>query len=153
MLRRIERRGRTEHVDLFDYILPADHPLPSDRREVIHIGALAQQMMFANYALCPTGIMVPSYFYLKSAECLQRLSKEIRDKFESYCDIMPSALACLPFLHACLEESQRLLPSDNTGLPRLSPGAIIDGHYIPKGVSCLFHFTGLTWAASPLIKC
>jgi len=42
VLRRIDRRGNTEHVDLFDYVIPADRPVPSDQRELIHIGALAQ---------------------------------------------------------------------------------------------------------------
>jgi cytochrome P450 len=37
-------------------------------------------------------------------------------------------------LHACLEESLRILPSNNMGLPRYSPGAMVDGQYIPKGV-------------------
>ena len=71
----------------------------------------------------------------RRAEYLQYLGKEIRGKFESYHDITPSALASLPILHACREESLRLLPSNNTGLRRISPGAIIDGHYIPKEVS------------------
>lgn len=135
VLRRIERRGNTEHVDLFDYILPADHPVPSDRRELTHIGALAQQMMFTNFGPVSDWYYGTLLFLLEQPECLQYLSKEIRDQFESYHDITPSATASLPFLHACLEESQRLLPSNNTGWPRLSPGAIIDGHYVPKGVS------------------
>ncbi len=42
VLRRIDRRGNTEHVDLFDYVIPADRPVSSDQRELIHIGALAQ---------------------------------------------------------------------------------------------------------------
>lgn len=135
VLRRIELRGNTEHLDLFDYVLPADRPVPSDRRELIHIGALAQQMMFANYGPMSDWYYGTLLFLLEEPECLQYLSREIRDKFESYHDITPSALASLPFLLACLEESLRLLPSNNTGLPRLSPGAIIDGHYVPKGVS------------------
>lgn len=152
VLRRIERRGNTKHVDLFDYVLPADHPVPSDERELVHVGALAQQMMFANYGPMSDWYYGTLVFLLEEPECFQYLSKEIRDKFESYHDIKPSALTPLPFLHACLEESLRLLSSNNTGLPRLSPGAVIDGHYIPKGVSPPLSFTCLTSAASPLIK-
>lgn len=136
VLRRIELRGNTEHVDLFDYVLPADQPVPSDPRELIHIGALAQQMMFANYGPMSDWYYGTLLFLHEEPRCLRDLSKEIRDKFKSYHDITPSAVASLPLLHACLEESQRLLSSNNTGLPRLSPGAFIDGHYIPKGVSC-----------------
>ena len=135
VLQRIGRRGDTEHVDLFDYVLPTDQPVPSDPRELIHIGALAQQMMFANYGPMSDWYYGTLLFLLDEPECLQHLSREIRDRFEDYHEITPSALASLPFLHACLEESLRLLPSNNTGLPRLSPGAMIDGHYVPKGVS------------------
>lgn len=135
VLRCIERRGNTEHVDLFNYVLPADCPIPPYQREFVHIGALAQQMMFANYGPMSDWYYGTLLFLLEEPECLQYLSEETRDKFESFHDITPSALASLPTLHACLEESLRLLLSNNTGLPRISPGAIIDGHYIPKEVS------------------
>ena len=135
VLRRIGRRGSTEHVDLFDYVLPVDSPVPSDRRELIHIGAIAQQMMFANYGPMADWYYGTLLFLLEEPGCLQGLSQMIRDQFENYQDITPTALTSLPFLHACLEESLRLLSSNNTGLPRLSPGASIDGYYVPKGVS------------------
>ena len=138
VLQRIERRGNTEHADLFGYILPDDRPVPSNWRELIQIGALAQQMMFANYGPMSDWYYGTLLFLLEEPECLQYLSEEIRDKFETYQNITPSALFSLPFLHACLEESQRLLLSNNTGLPRLSPGAIIDGQYVAKGVSFFF---------------
>ena len=137
VMRRIERRGKTEHLDLFDYVLPADRPVPSQQRELIHIGALAQQMMFANYGPMSDWYYGTLLFLLEEPECLQYLSKEIRDQSKTYQDITPSALTSLPYLHACLEESLRMLPSNNTGLPRLSPGAMIDGHYVPKGVRAL----------------
>lgn len=135
LLRRIDCRRDTEHVDLFDYVLPDDCPVPTDGQELIHIGSLAQQMMFANYGPMSDWYYGTLLFLLEEPECLQRLSKEIRETIESYQDIMPSSLNSLPFLHACLEESLRLLPSNNTGLPRLSPGTTIDGYHVPKGVS------------------
>ena len=139
VLRRIERRGKAEHVDLFDYVLPSHSPVPTEWRELIHIGALAQQMMFVNYGPMSDWYYGTFLFLLEEPKYLEYLSKEIRAKFESYQDVSPSAVALLPFLHACLEESLRLLPGNNTGLPRLSPGAVIDGHYIPKGVSFPSH--------------
>lgn len=138
--RRIDRRGDTEHVDLFEYVLPENCPVPADGQELIHIGSLAQQMMFANYGPMSDWYYGTLLFLLEEPECLQRLSKEITETIESYQDITPSSPNSLPFLHACLEESLRLLPSNNTGLPRLSPGDIIDGHYVPKGVSSTFPF-------------
>lgn len=40
----------------------------------------------------------------------------------------------LCYLHACLWEWLRVFPSNNTGLPRYSPGVVVVGHYIPKGL-------------------
>lgn len=134
VLRRIERRGHTEHVDLFDHILPVDAPVPSNPHELTHIGSLAQQMMFANYGPMSDWYYGTLVFLLDEPEYLKTLTKEIRDEVESYDDITPTAMTSLPFLHACLQESLRLLPGNNTGLPRFSPGAVIDGDYVPKGV-------------------
>ena len=150
VLRRIDRRGNTEHVDLFDYVLPVDRPVPSNPHDLTHTGALAQQMMFANYGPISDWYYGTILFLLDESDCMQILSKEIRDKFESYHDITPNVLASLPYLHACLEESLRLLPSNNTGLPRLSPGGIIDGHYVPKGVSR--ESLSRSYLASPLCQ-
>ena len=135
VLRHIERRSNTEHVDLFDYVLPADRPVPSDKRKLVHIGALAQQMMFAKYGPMSDWYYGTLVFLLEEPEYLHNLPKELRDRFATYHDITSSALASLPILHACLEEALRLLPSNNIDLPRISSGAIIDGHYIFKGVT------------------
>ena len=153
VLRRIERRGHTGHVDLFDYILPDGCDVPSDGRELTHIGALAQQMMFANYGPMSDWYYGTLLFLLEEPEYLQQLSKEIRETFGSYHDITPSSLNSLPILNACLEESLRLLSSNNTGLPRLSPGAIIDGHFVPKGVGSTSHLIYLPQVAPPLTNC
>ena len=135
VLQRIQRRGNTEHVDLFDHVLPVDQPVPTDRSGLTHIGALAQQMMFASYGPISDWYYGTLLFLLDYPESFQYLSKEIRSRFYKYDDITSSELNSLSYLHACLEESLRLLPSNNTGLPRLSPGAVVDGHYVPKGVS------------------
>lgn len=75
---------------------------------------------------------------LENPETHQLLTKEIRESFSSYERIIPGkTLTSLLYLHACVEETLRMLPSNNTGLPRISPGAMVDGHYIPKGVSRL----------------
>lgn len=39
---------------------------------------------------------------------------------------------------ACIEKTLSMLPSNNTGLPRVSLGAVVDGKYIPEGVSASF---------------
>jgi cytochrome P450 len=76
---------------------------------------------------------------LESPEARQFLITEIRESFTSYKDITPNTkLMSLPYLHACIEETLRILPSNNTGLPRVSSGAVVDGKYIPQGVGYIF---------------
>ena len=141
VLRRISRRGKTPHVDLSDHILLDGEPVPTEWRKLVHISSIAQQMVFANYGPVADWYYGTLLLLLDEPECLQSLCEYIRDKFESYNDIKPGALISLIYLNACVEESLHLLPSNNTGLPRLSPGAVVDGNYVPKGVSVFLLYT------------
>jgi hypothetical protein len=134
VFKRIDQRGSTEHEDYFDHILPADSTVPTDKGELLHIGSLALQIMFAGWA--PMGDLFYSALVLLLEEpaCYKILVEEIRGHFDDYTAITPAAIASLPYLHACIEETLRLLPSNLTGLPRISPGAMVDGQHIPKGV-------------------
>jgi len=142
VLRRIEQRGRTEHPDYFDYILPVDAPCPTGKKELLHIGSVSLQVMFAGWGPMADLFYGVLALLLQNPETYQTLTREIRESFSSYEDILPGQLlTSLSYLHACIEETLRMLPSNLTGLPRISPGAIVDGQYIPKGAhvqSCLW---------------
>jgi cytochrome P450 len=131
---RIDKRGKTEHLDFVEFVLPADSPLPTNRREFTHLGAVAVQFMFANFGPTSDWFYSTIYYLLEEHEFYKLLVEEIRNAFERYEDMTPEALISLPYLYACLEESLRLFNSNSTGLPRICPGAMIDGQYIPKGV-------------------
>ncbi|KAI9154895.1 putative isotrichodermin c-15 hydroxylase protein [Paramyrothecium foliicola] len=133
VLRRVENRGRLQHMDYFDFVLPIEKPMPTDRREAMHIGSVALQLMFAGFGPMADWYYGIILFLSEEPLCYERAVAEIRTRFKTLDEMTPAALAGLPYIHACLEETLRLLPSNNTGLPRLSPGAIVDGHYIPKG--------------------
>ncbi|CAK7212888.1 hypothetical protein SCUCBS95973_001613 [Sporothrix curviconia] len=62
------------------------------------------------------------------------LVDEIRSAFASDEDINMKSTARLPYLHAAIEEGMRLYPPASETPPRISPGAEVAGHYIPKGV-------------------
>lgn len=68
------------------------------------------------------------------AHCLEQLQREIRTTFASYDDLTGDAVARLPYLHAVLEETMRIMPPAPMGPPRVSPGETVDGVYVPKGV-------------------
>lgn len=74
-------------------------------------------------------------FYLtRSPEVYGMLAEEIRSTFSSEDGINMKSTAVLPFLHACVEEALRIYPPLAETPPRVSPGAFVNGKYIPKGV-------------------
>ncbi|KAI0012288.1 cytochrome P450 [Xylariaceae sp. FL0662B] len=117
--KRVENRGRTEHADHVDQLLPPDVPLPS-KRDLQSLETVCLRLVIAG---CEP-----------DRECYRRLVGEIRDAFKRYEDITVDALAPLKFLHATFMEQLRVIVVGATGQPRVSPGATVDGLYIPKGV-------------------
>ncbi len=134
LLKRIRLRGNTDHTDFFEYILPAEVPVPTAKKDLNHLSAVAIQMTFAEFGPMSDWFYSTLLFLLEEKECHQILVHEIRAAFKTYDDITPVTAGRLPYLHACLEESLRMFNSNSTGLPRLSPGAMVDGHFVPKGV-------------------
>lgn len=131
--RRIAQRGSIEHMDYFEHVLPADSPLPTAQEEFTHLGAVALQVTFAGFGPMSDWFYGTICFLLQYPECYKALTEEIRNQFNSYNDITPGALKILPYLHACLEETLRMFPSNNSGLPRYSPVLWLMGNTFQKG--------------------
>ena len=74
---------------------------------------------------------------MKHPDVYIRFKKEIRDRFTQYTDITSNAVGSLPYFHAVINETMRLYPPVPFGPPRISPGAHVDGRFIPKGVCLL----------------
>ncbi|KAI0965394.1 cytochrome P450 [Xylaria arbuscula] len=110
VMRRIDQRGNPEHEDYFDHILPANSPLPTDERELLHIGFDALKVMFAGWG--PMGDLFYGTLALLFREptCYEILVKEIRAHFEDYDAITPASLSSLPRKYKL-----RILSSDNDG--------------------------------------
>jgi cytochrome P450 len=134
VLRRIDRRGKTEHPDLFDFVLPIDAPLPGSKAELYHLVSTSMQLVGAGFGPMADWYYGTLFYLLEEPKCLELVVNEIRGVFANYEDITPATTAQLPYLHGCMEETLRLLSNNDTGLPRYSPGAVVDGHYVPKGV-------------------
>ncbi|KAH8837867.1 hypothetical protein MCOR02_001092 [Pyricularia oryzae] len=60
---------------------------------------------------------------------------EVRSKFTREADVNFRSVQgnALPLLHACLEESLRIHPPVAETPPRVSPGAVVDGRFVPQG--------------------
>lgn len=132
---RIERRGKTEHLDYFEQLVPADKPSPEDKKYIYHLENVAGQLLLAGWQPLANQFYSLIFFILQEPEAYAALVKEVRNTFKDYHAINNESTAGLKYLQACAYESFRLHQDTVDGLPRVSPGAVVDGTYIPKGVS------------------
>ncbi|QUC16338.1 uncharacterized protein UV8b_00579 [Ustilaginoidea virens] len=74
------------------------------------------------------------WFYLaKNPRVYERLAKEIRRAFPSEDEIRMQKASQLEYLQACISEALRVYPPAAETPSRVSPGALIEGVYIPRG--------------------
>jgi cytochrome P450 len=102
---------------------------------------VAGQLLTAGYEPISSQFLCTSMFLVQDPTSYQRLVKEIRDRFVGSHKIDTESVANLRFLNACLMETLRITVIGANGLPRISPGAVVDGHYIDKGLTVQYgHF-------------
>ncbi|CAG8979940.1 hypothetical protein HYALB_00013363 [Hymenoscyphus albidus] len=109
------------------FALTENDKMPKSKEEFSHLGAVSLQIMFAGFGTMSDWYYSTIIFLLQSPITYNILIAEIREAFDNYESITSEKLSRLEYLNACLQESLRLLPSLNTGLARLSPGANVDG--------------------------
>lgn len=126
--RRIALQSSDHQRDFFDDALEGGE-LSEDV-----IKGQAGVLIIAGSETASTTLSAATYFLLKHPECREELTKELRSAFASVEDISDSALEKLPYLHGVLEETLRIFATVPFGLPRISPGEMVDGEYIPAGV-------------------
>lgn len=76
-----------------------------------------------------------TYFLLKNPSAYRKLKEEIRARFQSLQEITATTAQQLPYLQAVISEGLRSYPPGSQGFPRVCPGAMVDGVWVPKGVS------------------
>ncbi|KAL2284106.1 hypothetical protein FJTKL_09098 [Diaporthe vaccinii] len=139
VIARINRRGNTAHLDYFEHLCPPESPEPN-KKELKHMEIVAGQLLSAGYELISSQFLCTLIFLLQDPVNYQHLVEEIR-VFRSSEEINTEALAHLRLLNACLMETLRITVIGANGLPRTSPGAVVDGHYIEKGITVQYaHF-------------
>ncbi|KAL0933403.1 cytochrome P450 3A19 [Colletotrichum truncatum] len=88
------------------------------------------------YDTSATTLSAVFYHLLREPNYYHKVQVEVRDTYSALSDISASSVLRLPYLNACIQETLRLLPPINgRGSHRISPGAMIDGLYVPKGVN------------------
>jgi hypothetical protein len=131
---RLERRGKTEHLDYFETLVPFDKPVPVDKKEICHLENIAGQLLLASWQPLANQFYSLIFFLLKEPEVCITLVEEVRAAFADSKAINMVTVGSLKYLQACVQECLRLHQDTVDGLPRVSPGAFVDGKFIPQGV-------------------
>lgn len=104
------------------------------------VGMTYDEQMIASPLLVSAGsdttsVALASFFFFIGLEPLarQRLEQEIRGAFADDSEIDFKSVARLQYTHACIEECMRMYPPAVEVPSRLSPGAEVDGKWVPKG--------------------
>lgn len=96
--------------------------------------AHASVMVLAGSESVATSLSGITYYLCRNPAVYKKLAAEIRGAFTNYDDIKGQPTEKLSYLKAVIEEELRIFPVAPFGLPRYSPGEVVDGHFIPKGV-------------------
>ncbi|KAL0930690.1 cytochrome P450 [Colletotrichum truncatum] len=137
--KRVENRHEQKQLDYMSQFLKNEQEIPPDPFLVSQAGHLVLDH-FESSSVLSAGF----YFLMTNPESMKKLQNELRETFKSYDDINEDVLKDLPWLNATIEEIIRIHTNVPYGLPRVSPGYTIDGHYIAKGVvvsSCAYATT------------
>ncbi|KAI1084164.1 cytochrome P450 [Whalleya microplaca] len=123
------RRRLARHSPQQDIVAPLlAHGSPSERELV----STAQALIIAGADTVSTAMTTALYYLCTTPASLARLRAEVRALDPER--LTGAGLAGLPYLNAVLEEAMRCFPPIAFGLPRVSPGETIDGHFVPEGV-------------------
>ncbi|KAF3771171.1 cytochrome P450 [Cryphonectria parasitica EP155] len=145
-MREVSEKSRAMAVDKTERRLaaPADSLERQDffshlikKKEVTadFIMGTSQTLIVAGSETTATALSAIMFWLLKNPECLAKLTHEIRSTFSAPEEITGDAAARCQYLHGVIEEGLRISPPVAIGLPRDSPGATIDGEYIPEGIT------------------
>lgn len=125
--------GSDTRKDFMTYILRNNKDGKGMDHEEIHVNARA--LIVAGSETTATALCGFTFHLTRDVHIYRILTEEIRSAFASKEEITMKSTGRLPYLHACLEETLRIYPPAAETPPRISPGDVVAGHYIPKGVS------------------
>jgi cytochrome P450 len=132
---RVQRRDKLRHPDYFS-LMVTDENIPSEDFLV----AQANHLIIGGFDPDTNLFTSAVYYLLTNPKKLEKLQQEVRGRFSSYDDIVGDSVQNLAWMNAVIEESLRLHTNGAFGLPRISPGDTVDGHYIPKGASLVIFY-------------
>ncbi|KAH0529040.1 hypothetical protein TsFJ059_003840 [Trichoderma semiorbis] len=131
---RLRRHENGEQLEDFVGCLFQDKHGDARNLDIAEIEAEVATLLDAGSDTTAISLTHAMYFLMKSPAALARLREELRVALDGSQDIAKYAtVKNLPYLHACINESLRLLPPVAFGLNRMTPpeGLMIDGTWIP----------------------
>ncbi|KAL0937409.1 cytochrome P40 monooxygenase [Colletotrichum truncatum] len=132
--KRLSRSADEHRRDLFSFLMKEKPDNFSQVASESWLGNQAGVLIAAGFDTTAVTAVAVSYYLARSPEKLKRLRRELRERFADTSEMSSTAVQQLPYLTACIEETMRIMPPITFGLPRESPGAEVDGCYVPKGV-------------------
>ncbi|KAI0883025.1 putative cytochrome P450 [Annulohypoxylon maeteangense] len=133
--------SKSSRQDFFTNIVAK---VKSDDIGLEEMTAHASTLIIAGGETTATTLAATLYYALRSPEVRSKLTNEIREHYKSYDEIDSVSALQLSYLQAVINEALRIHPSGAGGFPRISPGAIVDGHWVPAGTEV---YTS-TWSVS-----
>jgi hypothetical protein len=128
---RVECRNNIKYPDYLAQFIPTDgSQIPAED----YLTAQANHLIIGGFDPGTNWLSSTVYFLLKTPKTLGKLQAEVRGSFSTDDEISNDRLQNLQYLNAVLEESLRIHTNGAFGMPRTSPGSIVNGHYIPNGV-------------------
>ncbi|KAI1270667.1 cytochrome P450 monooxygenase-like protein [Xylariaceae sp. FL1019] len=121
--------GDTGRDDFFSHMLKKGTMSESE------IVSQASTLIVAGSETTATSLAGTTWYLLKNPDAMSKLQDEVRGAFDSLDQITGDTTVGMPYLHGVIEESLRLFPPAALGLPRYSPGTLVDGHYVPAGTT------------------
>ncbi|CAA9957835.1 Cytochrome P450 [Pyrenophora teres f. maculata] len=129
--RRLDQLHNLEHADYMEQFL-SQKKIETDPEWLL---AQANVMIVANFDPMTNAVSAAVYYLLTTPRAYQRLREEVTGAFGTYDEIVHEKLQTLNYLHAVIYESLRIHSNAAFGMPRFSPGAMVDGWYVPKGTT------------------
>lgn len=128
---KIRMKKDNSRDDFFSQLLSEKHGKLGE--DFLH--SHSASLIIAGSETVASALAAATYYLLQNPKGLERLQKEVRSAFKNSSGIDGDATLQLLYLKAVVEESLRIYTPLSIGLPRESPGAGVDGHYIPKGTT------------------
>lgn len=128
-----------DRPDFFGHLLNNKSDQPSEE----FLRTNASSLLIAGAETTATALAGMTYYVLERPECLRALQEEVRSAFTSPEEINNLSTQDLHYVNATIKEALRIFIPLPINVPRVSPGANVMGHYVPKGVLSCFYSSAI----------